>query len=334
MKDIVTVRQVKNHNVTQIRKALRSIPCGTKNTMAGLTGLSIATCNTILNELEMTGEISVVEGTSPGIGRPAKMYRFNEAYAYICCVFPTMEAGVRRLRYAVTDLRGHVIREESPVYARITVEEIKALLSRLLEEEKKIRAVSLGIPGYYAGGKICSCGIEELNGCNIQKELEQVFACEIFVENDVNAMAYGMCHCEEEAWEPCENLVLTSYFKGRGTGSGIVFGGQIYHGHTNFAGETDKLNYGGADVKELLSQGEEGILKALLVAVEDLTAILNPEVIFFIGDNVTPELLGKVEEAVEKRIGRDHLPCLRYVEDWKRFYIQGLGELVLEGCIL
>lgn len=334
METIVNVRQVKNHNVTQIKKALRAISGGTKNTIAGLTGLSIATCNTILNELEESGEILAAEGAAAGIGRPAKMYRFNEKYAFICCVFPTMESGVRRLCYAVTDLRGHVIRQDSPVYERVTVEEIKALLLGLLEEEEKIRVISLGIPGYYAGGQICSCGIEELNGCNIREELESVFACDILVENDVNAMAYGMCHCGEGSGESYSELVLASYFKGRGTGSGIIFGGKIYHGHTNFAGETDKLYYGGEEIKALLSQGEEEIRKALSVAVEDLTAILNPEVIFFIGDNVTPKILKQVEREVQKKIGKDHLPRLDYMEDWEKLYIRGLCEIALEECLL
>ena len=334
MEPVVNVRQVKNYNVSQIKKALRSIPCGTKNAIAGLTGLSIATCNTILNDLEASGEILAVEPAASGIGRPAAMYRFNESYACICCVFPTMEEGVKRICYAVADLRGQVLLKGAPVYERVTAQELGALIRGLMKQEEKIRAVSLGIPGYYADGRVESCGIEELNGHDIKTELEEETDCRILVENDANAMAYGMCHMEEGPYEHYRKLVLVSCFKGRGTGAGIIFDGNIYHGHTNFAGETDWLNYGETELGELLAEGMSGVVRALEVIIENLTSILNPEAIFFVGSRVTTELLGMAEQAAQMRIGKRHLPGLIYIKEWEKYYVRGLCEIAMEAYFL
>lgn len=62
MKSIGSVNQVKDHNVKLVKDALKSLESGTKNTVAQMTGLSIATCNTILNELAESGEILKLKG--------------------------------------------------------------------------------------------------------------------------------------------------------------------------------------------------------------------------------------------------------------------------------
>lgn len=334
MEKVVNIRQVKNHNVSQVKRALKSIPYGTKNTVAGITGLSIATCNTILNELEESQEILVVESTAPSVGRPPKMYRFNEAYSYICCVFPVMEAGIKRINYAVTDLCCHIMMEDSIEYESITVQEIKQLIEDLMKKEPKIQTVSLGIPGYYSNNCVYSCGVTELNGCDIRKELQEYLGCEVFVENDINAMTYGMCHCEDEPYGKYMNMVLIAYFKGRGSGAGIVLDGKIHHGNTNFAGEINKLYYSGAEIDDLTSQGEAGVLMASSIAIENISAILNPEIVFFTGGNISEKMLADIEERVLKRIPKEHIPKLMYIEDSRKYYIGGLCELVLENSIL
>ena len=68
-----SINQVKRHNILSVKRALISLDGGTKNDVARVTGLSVATCGTILNELEGSGEILQAEGGPSSFGRPPKL---------------------------------------------------------------------------------------------------------------------------------------------------------------------------------------------------------------------------------------------------------------------
>lgn len=217
MKQISNVNQVKNHNVALIKNTLKSIESGTKNTVSQLTGLSVATCNTILNELASTGEIIETAPAAPTIGRPPKSYRFNESFAYVLCLF-TFEEGEFTLNSAVTDLLGTIITDDTKSYSKITTNEILEYIAEKIEEEPRIKYISLGISGFYYNKKVQQSGITDINGVDLKSVIENEFGLPCTIENDTNAMAFGvysfsdkMAECREEN----KSVALLAYFKGR-----------------------------------------------------------------------------------------------------------------------
>lgn len=64
----------KNYNVKIVKNALKALPSGTKTTVCRITGLSVATCNTILNKLDMIGEILEVSSRSSSVRRTSKKF--------------------------------------------------------------------------------------------------------------------------------------------------------------------------------------------------------------------------------------------------------------------
>lgn len=106
MKPIISnTAQVKNYNIKIIKNALKVLATGTKNTISKITGLSVATCNTILNELDASVEILEVDCESfSSVGQPAKAYKFNENYSYICCIYMIYENNKKILNYAIVSL--------------------------------------------------------------------------------------------------------------------------------------------------------------------------------------------------------------------------------------
>ena len=333
--DIVNVKQVKNYNVSQIKRALMSIPSGTKNTISKMTGLSVATCNTILNELEATNEIFGIEGEKASIGRPPKVFCFNEKHSFILCIFLTMESGIRKINYSVTDLKGNIEQEGFKECDKITTETVIILIKELIAQRPTIRTLSIGTPGYYYKKRIVSCGIEELNGIDLVGEVNAKINLPILVENDINAIAYGMYCVRQDTYNTNGDMVAIAYYKGRGSGAGIIIDGKIHHGMSSFAGEINYLQYDNTiPVEAVLAKGREGVIQVAATATQNICAILNPEVICFTGGNISQEILDEVYLKTVEVIPREEMPQLKYFCNDTMFYVRGLYKLALENIVL
>ena len=335
MKQISNVNQVKNHNVALIKNTLKSIESGTKNTVSQLTGLSVATCNTILNELALTGEIIETASAAPTIGRPPKSYRFNESFAYVLCLF-TFEEGEFTLNSAVTDLLGTIITDDTKSYPKITTKVILEYIAEKIEEEPRIRYISLGISGFYYNNKVQSSGIADINGVDLKSIIEEEFGLPCTIENDTNAMAFGvysyadrLAECREEN----KNIALLAYFKGRSPGSGIIIDGSIHIGNTSFAGEVSHLVFKNIaspiDLDHFVDEEEhpfpaENVLESASTCLVALTCTVNPDTVVFTGEAMNDDMLIDIRKEAEKYIPCEHIPHLVYGSDVRKYYFWGL----------
>lgn len=330
MNKIGSVNQVRDYNIKLVKNALKSLDNGTKNTVAQITGLSIATCNTLLNELAQTGEILEVPSEAPTVGRPPKMYCFNADYAYVCCVFPTHEESGWRIHCHVMNLLGETVSESSADYAEMTTEKLEELLMQIVGQEPKIHTISFGNPGYYYNHQIHSRGAAWLDGYALVEKLEERLSCKVYIENDVNAMAYGLYYYGKDITRKARSLVLLAYFTDQSIGSGIVINGEILRGSTGFAGEIGKIQYPDGDVRTMITSGTDGVVKAAATAVQCYCATVNPEVIVFTGAEIEEEMLPRIREQAAKYIPEEHIPKLVYGREFQKYYIWGLAALALE----
>lgn len=328
---ISSINEVKNHNILLIKKTLRSIECGTKNSVAQLTGLSIATCNTILNELAKSREILPVENNTPTpVGRPPKSYRFNQDFSYICCLYPTREENLYYLNYAVIDLMGNIVNQNIVYYKQITLTEIETILDILIEKQPKIQTIAIGIPGFYTNHTVSSCGVEELNDLDLVEILRKRYKRKIYIENNMNAIALGLYNNELKHTETIHSFAAISFFKNSGPGSGIILKGDLVHGYNNFAGEILYLPYTGGEIHELVERSRDDVIHCAAFALVCYCSILNPEVVVFTGENINSEMIPDVIAKASEHIPQMHLPTVRYEYNYRDSYIRGLGELALK----
>lgn len=329
--DVVTVNQVKYYNVSLVKQALRSIPTGTKNDIARLTGLSVATCNTLLNELAQTGEIIELQNNTPCIGRPPKLFRFNESYAYVCCLFlKKVGRTFAVLHYAVADLNGNFVCENEESYDEISFDIIVDRIARLKELYHKISMISMGVPGYYHKNRIRTSGRPVFEGRDVVKELYDRFACDIYVENDMNATAFGLYYYRDDIIKRNENIVLITMLKEDSMGAGTVIDGKILHGQTYFAGELLHMEYSGKSVRELLRSGREGVIDVATHQVINISALINPAIIVFTGNNISEYEIDAIREGALKYISEDNMPRILYKCHFERYYLQGLAAIALD----
>ena len=332
--EIMTVNQVKQHNVELIKNALQSISFGTKNDVARITGLSVATCNTILNELVQTQEILEIKSEYSTVGRPPKNYRFNEEYSYVCCLFLLKKGlGFGSLHYAVTDLNGKFVAENREDYDEVTFETIVDCITRLKSSFSRISKISLGVPGYYHKRRIRSSGRPVLEGIDVVQELHNLFNCDIYIENDMNATAYGLYYFRDDIVHRNENLVLVTMMKESSLGAGTIIDGKILRGHSYFAGELLHMDYPGGTSKELLRSGHNGVIDVASRLVIRLSAIINPSVIVFTGNNISEAEIGEIRTRVLEYIWEDNIPNLIYKSHFERYYLQGLAAIALDETI-
>ena len=331
MKQIVSnTAQVKNYNVQIVKNAFKALSSGTKTTISRITGLSVATCNTILNELDATGEILEVSSESSSVGRPAKVYRFNENYFYICCIYMSYENNQNILNYAIVNLLGNVIKDESMIKDCIDYDEIENLVQELIHQYKNIEAIGLGIPGVVTRKNVIDfCDIEELANCALAERLADKFGKHVVIENDMNLIAYGFYQAEE--YEENTSIAVVSFFKDNWPGSGIIVDGHIIHGNTNFAGEVSYLPFGCThnEQKQLLKD-RAGIIQIASKAICSLAAIINPETIVMTGKILTDSMLKEICNSISEVIPTTHIPQVILENNINKYYLNGLSSMTLE----
>lgn len=332
--EVVNINQVKKYNVEMIKNALSSIPSGTKTDIAHITGLSVATCNTILNELAEQQMILEVQNSAPGIGRPARRYRFNKDYSYACCLYLERSgANLRFLRYAIADLTGNFIANGEEEYENITVEAILEFIARQRDAYPRINKISLGIPGFYHDHRIRSSGRSVLDGADIVKELYDRFHCDVYVENDMNATAFGIHYFRDDIVKPDEDMVLVAMFRENSLGAGTIINGKILRGHTYFAGELLHLPVPGGDPRELLRSGPEGVIAVGTQIVVDISVLINPSVIVFTGNNINEEALQTIRRNAFSHVSEEDMPRLVYKGNFDTYYLQGLAAIALDASV-
>jgi len=332
MKPIISnTAQVKNYNIKIIKNALKALPSGTKNTISKITGLSVATCNTILNELDASREILEVESEYSSVGRPAKAYRFNENYSYICCIYMIYENNEKILNYAVTNLLGNIIEEQSIIKETIDSIVIEKLIEILVLKYPNIEGIGIGIPGVVTKSNIIDfCDIEELSNCALAEQLTNKFGKYVVIENDMNLIAYGFYQAGE--YEESTSIAVVSFFKDNLPGSGIIVDGHIIHGNTNFAGEVSYLPFGCTheQQKEILKD-RKGIIKIVSNTICSLAAVINPQTIVIIGTILTDDILKEICDSVDEIIPKKHIPQILLEHNVNNYYLNGLSSMTLES---
>lgn len=128
------------------------------------------------------------------------------------------------------------------------IKRVEQLLKRIISsshiDRNRIIGIGVGCPGsinFDQGiSQAMTPHIPQWRGLNIRKRLEQAFKIPVFVENDVNAMAWG-----EKTWgagQGVNNIVCLTL--GTGIGGAIILDGKLYRGPHYYAGEIGHMKIG------------------------------------------------------------------------------------------
>ncbi|MEO2203486.1 ROK family protein [Paenibacillus pabuli] len=324
--------RVKKMNRELVRQTLKKMGQGTKSMVAEATGLSVATCRSILLELLEAGELVELDLEESSGGRPAQVYKFNENFSYIVCLI--VKAGVQchSVSYSVTNLYGEIVEEGYQETEKDQMNEvvIYELIERLIGKFPLIRAVGIGVPGAVNQGVVNVSDIPRLVGVPLAAYIRGKYEVEVIVENDMNLTVYGLYQKQE--YQDEKSIVVATFIEGSLPGAGIMIDGHIHRGNTQFAGEIAFLPLGlSYDEQFRLLHDRETFHPLAARAVSSLIAVMNPETLALTGTLVQPEDVEMIRNECLKYIPEMHMPQIKLLDEPDENYKYGLMTLTMES---
>lgn len=347
------ITKVKEINVEMIKSALKRSKEATKAQIAEQTGISVATCGKILNELCESGEVFETSQISAGYGRPAMCYAYNGDFAEVACIYVVSDQGKVLISARVCNLLEKIKEEYTREIDKVDNVVLEQTIARLAEKHKKLQAVAIGIPGHITNGVVGLCNFVNLMGLPLGDMLQKKFPnIKIQVENDMNAAAYGFYkknYGDKEktlafiysplnartGWEEIkrdrdnvelneEQRTLLQYSVNYG--AGFVSGGKILRGFSGFSGEVSFLPV----VRELIPENAPLSVEIFSYIIGSIVPILNPEIVALTGSYFDEKNVDTIQKRCLGFIAPQHMPQIILRDDIHEEYTNGLINLALE----
>lgn len=216
-------------------------PLSRADISAGI-GLNKATVSSLVSELIDSRLVTEIgPGESSG-GRKPTLLLFNKQAGFAIGV----DIRVSDLLAVLVDLEGNVIREKSVPLTDFTPENvvdqigktIRLLSRRLPDSPYGIVGIGIGVPGLVdETSRVVSAPNLGWDNVDLAGALAEEFGGNLHIDNEANAGAIG--EKLYGAGRDSQNLIYLSI--GVGIGSGIIVGGALYRGTSNFSGEVGHM---------------------------------------------------------------------------------------------
>ncbi len=328
--------EIKQLNTESIRREMQRHPASTKADIAKYTSLSMATCNTILNEMEARGEICQIDQEMVKVGRPASRYEYNAEYLHVLVSYVALQNHVYTASIAIADAYGKIIFETQKEAAQFSFAEYKQMIADAVANDSLISFIMVGIPGITHHGVVERCNIKEMIGIDVEGEFQEAFRINTQVRNDLDSIAKGTYALMEEK----RGMIATLFFsKNEGTvGCGFVIDGKTAHGSSKFIGE---ISYTAAafgisreEQSNILKNGsrEEYRLLAGKMAMI-LIGTIDPSAIMIMGNGTDADDLDAIRAFCSNIVPANHIPKLYSNNDVNTHYLRGMITAALESVL-
>lgn len=318
---------VRKQNLNQVRRVLWQGGQYTKSDVSRATGLSAATCNTLLNELEKAGEVVGQRRRVRDVGRSSVVYRYNEETECFLGVSYQLIGGVKSVWAAVISPLGAVIQRYEKQHELLDYAAVESLIAQVIPEHPKASQILVGTPSIAEHGVVRHCDIPEMEDVPLVRLLEERFGLPVCMQNDIHYKAYGYYKKEGK-----ENDIVTLAFFPSGVlpGTASVYKGTILKGRNQFAGMVGFLPYefGRDEEIRLLSLGTA--IPVIIKAAASLIVAVNPSTILFAGDLLDEERIKQVYAGCLAYIPREYMPEFRYTDQIDAYYLNGMYHKALD----
>lgn len=312
---------IKRENKSQIRTLLISGKPYTKQQIAIQTGLSLASCNTYLNEMETTGEVIGEKKKLHDVGRNAMVYKLNERYESILCIFFELIQGIKSITTAVLSPVGTLLHRQVCRFNLLDAAAIEQQVAVALERFPNISQIIVGTPSIAENGVIRHSDIAELENTPLKADLETKFQRPVCIANDMHYKVYGYYrqeHIEDKI------VTLVNYPSGVLPGTATVHKGVLLTGRNLFAGMVGFLDYG-MSLEQQIERLQRPTAGPLIIQASiALISILNPHQLLFTGDLLQEDDLQRIHAACRKCIPEEYMPDFKYIPNTEQYYLMGM----------
>ena len=300
---------VKRMNQKNIRNLLRQDSPKSIATLACQASLSYPTVASLLKELMLKGEVIKSKNLESCGGRPGIQYELDIRFQHgLMLYFKELS-----LIGKVYNVYGQVVEEYiKEVSSELTIDTVIGLVTAIRNKYPRITVISIGIPGVVKDNNILSLPrFPKLQGIQLGQKLIAMFQAEVFMENDLNAIAMAEIkenHC----------FAHIAYSKGC-IGTGIAINGEVYTGYSGYAGE---LEYLFKDTNDL----EDNLMTCIL----SLICVFNQPFIYLSGEEITENLANTITNRLKERIPLERIPQIQVKGDLDSKYEEGLRKRILQ----
>lgn len=307
----------KDMNKELIINSMRDFKSYTKQDIAKDTGLSFPTVSKMIDEMLEGKIVNILEDKkSQTGGRRALLYQLNQSYAYSLCLF--LEE--KRLYAKIIDIKGVEIQSiEKAIENAVTLPLIIDFIRMCFAECEKIHSIAIGVPGAVHEGKIFLIdGFEEMQGCELEKVLENCFHIPTRIINNMSAVALAISKNEKDN-------IACFHLGEKGPGCSCVVNGAPISGFCGFQGELGFIPfYGQKTSRDLILKEsqkidmEEFVGKMLI----SMITIVNPKRIIL----YLPEKEWKLDfkKYCSKFIPVEVLPEFIFSDSYDKDYFEGV----------
>jgi len=299
----------------------------TKQEVSGATGLSVATCNTLLNDMENQGIVYGVSKKLGEVGRSSVLYRINDEHeCYLAIHFYVLgkKRWVERIIFSAT---GNILNKMSQEYDLVDYERIEFIVDLAIKEYSNLAQIIIGTPSIVQVGVIRYCDIPELENVPMKVKLEHRFSLPVTMENDMHHKAYGYYTKTGNR----DDVISLGYFSSHILpGTATIHKGNIIRGANSFAGMTGFLPYGVSREKQLEMLKPETCIPFITKSIGAIIVLLNPNIIVLTGDLINKELLDAVIEKCKKDIPIEYMPQFEILDSFDEYYYKGMYQLAVD----
>lgn len=328
MGDFLDKRDLRDKNLELLRSCLRQVRQATKPQLAELTGLSVVTVNSLLQELLLNEEADTTEEAASSGGRPAQSYSFNAKHRLALAVYMHEKAGRDTMFISVEDLLGNILEASEIQPERVNLELFSEVLCPYFRRYPQISVVIVGLPGVEVQDRLAVIDYLELKDTMFCTQLSERLGCPVVFENDINAAVAGYAYrlgkkCQQET-------IVGIYFpQNYPPGAGIFLQGKLYKGRDGMAGEIGhrfRLLKPQVERKLVDRQTMQDVAQAILL----FASTWNPHCVVVYNELVEPGQAEFVRELCMQEVPREFLPEIVLKSGIYEDYGQGIRCLATE----
>lgn len=325
MKDSADIRKV---NLYKIRNILWLGDWKTKQEISRETDLSVATCNTLLNELAASGELISEKTRIHNVGPGALRYKINENFESILCVWFDRHVKEDILCIRIVSPCGNKIDSVDKTFKHLTSDLLISEIGEFIEKYDNISAIMVGIPGVAENGVIEHCDVDTLDDFKLIDEFSERFGKMVYMENDMHFKVFGYYQQNKDSKDV---VTLGNYPTGVMPGSATVYNGVVIKGHNQFAGLTGFLPYGMSISEQIeVLKSPDTCRDIVSKSIISLIAIQNPSVIVLTGDLLSEDSIEWIISDCKEYIPEEYMPEIIYQDNMDDYYLLGMYRKALE----
>lgn len=278
---------------------------GIKKEIAQKTNVSIMTTGTILNDFLSKGIIVENELIYVEKGRPTHQYKLNPDYYHECMMY-VKKNDCCSIIYCLKNALGELIDSKKIKKKELVGEDIVNCLNKIIEEDKYLQYISLGLLAIISNNQVIESDIDSLK--------------EILLMNDIKCIAYGYNQMHHQ------NVCFLTFPKASGPDCSMILDNQLIDGNNGIAGEIAYL-----PLFDFLKKREfDNSLENIIQVVATTIVMYNPHLLILTGEDIKEDDLEAIQKGDLNYVPIRFMLSLKYQENCEDYYFQGLESQIIQ----